>query len=322
MKKWHKWLGFYVFATVTVWSLLVAYELLGNYRSQIWQQVVNTNVSEVQFDNLLTKDSAQLWLAELRANYDVPLLEQSDSLERVARLVAVDLVDRQSLEGSDVASEWLDLLGTTAPEQLQTLAFFWPNEVDNQLWENAIATPESVLQSDLRLVGIATRSATFQKTNGVLAVWLLSPALPKLEVAPTLIPIDSQPLEPAAYPTYTGAELWEAVQLYRRAHDLPEFQQANELCTVASIRLNELLELGKLDNHDGFRPRADQFFIDHPGWNHINENLAQGYQTAVATVEWGWDQSLGHRALIQSRDHPYACTAANRGFAVLITGGH
>lgn len=322
MKKWHKWLGIYVLSTVAVWSMLVAFDLLANFRSQAWRQVNFSNATNDQFVNQLSKDTAQAWLTDLRRRYEVPILEQTDGLERVARLVAVDLVDRQSLVGSDVASEWLELLGTTAPEQLQTLAFFWPDQNHAQLWEDAIATPESILQPDLRFVGIATRSATFQKTKGVLAVWLLSPALPKQVLATVPISNESQPQESVTVPTYTGAELWEAVQLYRRAHDLPEFQQANELCTVASIRLNELLELGKLDNHEGFRPRADQFFIDHPEWNHINENLALGYQTAVATVEWGWDQSLGHRALIQSREHPYACTAANRGFAVLITGSN
>jgi uncharacterized protein YkwD len=110
------------------------------------------------------------------------------------------------------------------------------------------------------------------------------------------------------------------VQNYRRAQQLPLFEQSNELCTVASIRVNELLELGKLDNHDGFDARADQFFERNPGWSSINENIASGYETAVQVVEWGWDQSLGHQALIKSREYPKACAAANSGFSVLITG--
>lgn len=123
---------------------------------------------------------------------------------------------------------------------------------------------------------------------------------------------------PTPIPYYTGVELWEQVQKYRREHGVPEFRQDTTLCTIASIRVNQLLDLNNLDNHDGFPPLV-QKYQDSGQLEHLNvaENILSGYKTADEAVA-GWDSSLGHRALMQDGSFVWGCAAANYGFAVLI----
>ena len=49
-----------------------------------------------------------------------------------------------------------------------------------------------------------------------------------------------------------GPELWQEVNKKRQEYGVNPLTKADELCTIASIRLNELMELGSLDNHEGF----------------------------------------------------------------------
>lgn len=117
---------------------------------------------------------------------------------------------------------------------------------------------------------------------------------------------------------YTGVEFWQKIQTYRRQHGVPEFKQDNVLCTIASIRVNQLLTLNDLDNHDGFSPLIDKFRENGQLTHHnVAENILSGYPTAKEAID-GWDSSLGHQALMQDGSYVYACTATNYGFTVLI----
>ena len=71
---------------------------------------------------------------------------------------------------------------------------------------------------------------------------------------PTIPPQPSTPKNPTAptLPTWGGPELWNAVNKKRQEYGVNSLSQRDELCTIASIRLNQLLELGKLDGHEGF----------------------------------------------------------------------
>ena len=58
--------------------------------------------------------------------------------------------------------------------------------------------------------------------------------------------------------TWGGPEVWEAVNKRRVEFGVGQLNRKDELCTIASIRLNQLLELGKLDGHAGFQPVLDR----------------------------------------------------------------
>lgn len=273
----------------------------------------------------ISADRIISFVASQRQSAELAAPQTNTTLEKAARLIALAVEDQQQLTTDLSLPELLKAIGTKQPPELENLTIFVSGFGD---FQQAMIDPEKpsklITQADYQQIGVAVRPAEFQGEIGNIIVILSSPDFvneaEEKEMSRDEAPAAVRPAPPATTPTFTGQDLWQAVQNYRRAHRLPEFVQANELCTVASIRLNELLELGKLDNHDGFGPRAEEFFERHPDWDSINENLAAGYETAVQTVEWGWDQSLGHQALIKSLDYPKACAAAQRGFAVLITG--
>ncbi len=121
--------------------------------------------------------------------------------------------------------------------------------------------------------------------------------------------------------TWGGVELWEAVNKKRVEYGVNPLRKADELCTIASIRLNELLELGKLDGHEGFgnmtERRPDlQWIFDKYGT--IAEFLASGGQTPEETVSL-WDNTLGHKKLLNGGEFVWGCIYAQNTFAVAIT---
>ncbi len=127
--------------------------------------------------------------------------------------------------------------------------------------------------------------------------------------------------KPVAY--YSGEDLLQAVNKYRREHGVPELQLHSGLCQLSSRRLGELINLGKLDNHAGFEKYFNENKISEmagPQLTNVAENLASGYATAWEAV-MGWDSSPPHRTfLLADGSYKYGCASANYNFAVLIAG--
>jgi uncharacterized protein YkwD len=135
---------------------------------------------------------------------------------------------------------------------------------------------------------------------------------------PTSVPVGN-----SGVGNFTGEELMQAVNKYRREHGVPELQLHSGLCQLASRRLGELLNLGSLDNHAGFEAYFGSNEISDlsgPSLTNVAENLASGYPSAWDTV-MGWDSSPPHRTfLLADGAYKHGCGAANQGFAVLIGG--
>lgn len=118
-----------------------------------------------------------------------------------------------------------------------------------------------------------------------------------------------------------GPDLWQAVNNKRVEYGVQPLNQADELCTIASIRLNELLELGKLDGHEGFsnlperRPDLKWIFEKYV----VAEFLAFGGESAQETVDM-WDNTLAHKKLLTGGEYVWGCTYAQSSFAVAIAG--
>ncbi|BCX14606.1 MAG: hypothetical protein KatS3mg088_289 [Patescibacteria group bacterium] len=139
---------------------------------------------------------------------------------------------------------------------------------------------------------------------------------------PTSTPVVVKQTTPAPrpkIPNWTGPELWEAVNKARVEHGVNPLKQADELCTIASIRLNELLELGKLDGHEGFSSlperRSDLKWIFEKYT--IAEFLIAGASSAQDAVN-AWLDTLGHRKLLTGGEYVWGCTYAQNGFGVAI----
>lgn len=121
--------------------------------------------------------------------------------------------------------------------------------------------------------------------------------------------------------SWGGPDLWSAVNERRIELGVNPLSQALELCTIASIRLNELLELGKLDSHEGFsnmpERRSDLKWI-FDKYSTVAEFLALGGKTPEETVSL-WENTLGHRKLLDGGEYVWGCIYAQNTFAVAIT---
>jgi len=121
--------------------------------------------------------------------------------------------------------------------------------------------------------------------------------------------------------SWGGVELWQAVNEKRVEYGVNPLKKSDDLCTIAAIRLNELLELGKLDGHEGFgnmtERREDLKWIFEE-YSTIAEFLAYGGLTPQETVNL-WDNTLGHKKLLNGGEFVWGCIYAQNTFAVAIT---
>lgn len=149
----------------------------------------------------------------------------------------------------------------------------------------------------------------------------LAKITPTKTMSPTPIPLPTRTRIVSPSVTWGGPELWKAVNERRIELGVNPLQQRDELCTIASIRLNELLELGKLDAHEGFgtlresRPDLEWIFEKYAA---IAEFLAVGGETPEETVDL-WQNTLGHKKLLEGGEYVWGCVYAQDSFSVAIT---
>ena len=115
-----------------------------------------------------------------------------------------------------------------------------------------------------------------------------------------------------------GPELWQAVNKSRQEHGVNPLRKEDSLCTVAAIRLNQILEKGKLDNHEGFVPTLER---DDLKWisekYNVSEFLISGFPTPEEAVK-GWLNTLGHAKLLTGGEYTSGCVYAQNTFGVAI----
>ena len=162
-------------------------------------------------------------------------------------------------------------------------------------------------------------NAEMQFINWLREVPPIKTYLPLLGPTPTPTSLPTSSVNPLSV-TWGGPELWEAVNNKRKELGVNPLGKRDELCTIASIRLNELLELGKLDAHEGFsnlaERREDLSWIFEK-YGNISEFLALGGQTPEETVSL-WEGTLGHSKLLSGGEYVWGCIYAQNTFAVAI----
>ena len=139
-------------------------------------------------------------------------------------------------------------------------------------------------------------------------------------ITPVITQTQRKIVLPTKTPTWGGPQLWEAVNKRRQELGVNPLQNREELCTIAAIRLNDLLELGKLDGHEGFSNFQDRrkdlvWILDKYGT--VAEFLAYGGQTAQETVSL-WENTMGHKKLLSGGEYVWGCIYAQNTFAVAI----
>jgi hypothetical protein len=126
--------------------------------------------------------------------------------------------------------------------------------------------------------------------------------------------------KPVTYqkPTWGGPDLWMAVNIRRVERGVNPLKQKDELCTVAAIRLNQILDKGSLDAHEGFEPtlkRDDLAWISKE--YNVSEFLISGYATPTESVD-AWENTLGHKKLLVGGEYVWGCVYAQNLFGVAI----
>jgi uncharacterized protein YkwD len=116
-----------------------------------------------------------------------------------------------------------------------------------------------------------------------------------------------------------GPQLWDAVNARRIQLGVNPLSVREEICTIASIRLNQILELGKLDGHVGFsnmatdRPDLKWIFEKY----NLSEFLVSGADSPQEAVSL-WENTLGHKELLNGGQYVWGCVYAQNGFGVAI----
>ncbi len=124
---------------------------------------------------------------------------------------------------------------------------------------------------------------------------------------------------PVAAATWGGPQLWDAVNKRRVELGVNPLQVKEEVCTIASIRLNQLLALGTLDGHKGFsnmptdRPDLKWIFDKY----NLSEFLVSGASSPQNAVDL-WENTLGHKELLSGGQYVWGCVYAQNGFGVAI----
>jgi uncharacterized protein YkwD len=136
----------------------------------------------------------------------------------------------------------------------------------------------------------------------------------------TILPTQPKKVTYGLSVSWGGPELWDAVNKKRLEYGVNPLKLHENLCTIASIRLNELIELGKLDGHEGFtnmtseRPDLKWIFDNYGA---VAEFLAVGGKTPEETVSL-WENTLGHRQLLSGGEYVWGCIYSQNTFAVAI----
>lgn len=116
-----------------------------------------------------------------------------------------------------------------------------------------------------------------------------------------------------------GPLLWEAVNKRRVQLGVNGLSPKEELCTISSIRLNQILETGTLDGHEGFsklpetRPDLKPIFDKY----NLSEFLVAGASSPDNAVSL-WENSMGHKQLLTGGEYVWGCIYAQNGFGVAI----
>lgn len=179
---------------------------------------------------------------------------------------------------------------------------------------------------------IATPSATLTATPAPTKTTLNVPT-PKTQTIQTSQPVPwgtTEKLGEGLYRTYvandpamgTPAEILQALNSYRRAHNAGYVFSDDKLCSLAQSRAQEQDKLGNLDEHKGLI----DYMADQSHWSYLNvtgigENASYGYVlSGVHLIEWVFDSDEEHRENQLNPDWALACAGVSGVTVDIIFG--
>ncbi len=245
---------------------------------------------------------------EFRASEELPPLTNNDKLTAAAKSRLAVIMQFEDYEGTET--------GVTREKSLEVVGYrySWVGDLvlmdlfkrndPIEYWKSIDNSLLTLKDKNLKEVGVAIKQTPEQVTAYLV---LATPA----KAQPIQTPIVNKI-------TWGGPELFSQVNKRRVEYGVNPLKQLDELCTIASIRLNQILDLGKLDGHSGFEPtlkRDDLKWISEK--YNISEFLVSGYSTAAESIK-AWEATLGHKKLLSGGEYVYGCVYAQSGYGVAI----
>jgi uncharacterized protein YkwD len=288
----------------------------GNYLQSFISELSKQRIYIQRDENI---DFIPDWTAEevlskintFRESEGLPKLTEGTKLDKSAKARLSVVLSEDDVDGSKTGltrEKALTNAGYTANlvGELILTGFFKSNDpIAN--WKNDKNSSDTLSHPSFKDVGIAIKNSTDR-----VDVYILL-ASPRKIVITTVTPTVAQKV------TWGGIELWAEINKRRVEMGVNPLKQLDALCTLASIRLNQLLELGKLDGHAGFVPllqRDDLKWISEK--YNVSEYLIQGYKTPTEAVA-AWENTLGHKSLLSGGEYVWGCVYAQNTFGVAIT---
>lgn len=291
----------------------VIFELLNKERDLV-------DASELRYNNALASAAAILLEDAEEAEFD---LENNNFLEEL----------KTALEVSDYKYLHVSHNIVIGPTQEQSVVDAWFSD-EQQI--------KAIRDDDFIEVGFATKIVDL---DGVGPVGVVVQVLGKPMEVTLIIDTDPNDNEQVAQapqnlemPEISDDEVFEALNNYRRSHDVSSLHTNSNLCSYASKRVGDLIAYGGLDYHEGFKkdfedPENPPDPIKYYSGNQIAENLAFQHcknmttgdsfiaETGTALIEWCFDSSTeGHREAQLNRDYKNACVRHGENMYVIIFG--
>jgi uncharacterized protein YkwD len=115
---------------------------------------------------------------------------------------------------------------------------------------------------------------------------------------------------------YTGQNVFDAVNCYRKQQGLEPFIMDDDLCVNLGQRYFDYLADPKTA-HAGFDKWADEKFKE--GFKTVSENVELNQPSLKGAID-GWNGSPGHHLTLVDTEQKYACTYVAQGYALLVIG--
>jgi uncharacterized protein YkwD len=232
-----------------------------------------------------------------------PKLDQASSA-RLAVLLSNDDTDgSQTGLTSEKALNMVDYGYSKATDLFMLEYPSWINPVNE--WLSTSDGLKALISKQTTDIGVAYME---KDGRGFIYLYLAEPARQVQKTQTTIRQV-----------SWDGPELWQEVNKRRVQLGVNPLKLKDELCTIASIRLNQILDLKGLDGHAGFVPtlnRDDLKWISEK--YNISEFLIAGYQSPMESVK-AWEGTLGHRSLLAGGEFVWGCVYAQNSYGVAIT---
>ena len=310
------------FNRLLIFVLALIVSVLGVIR--IWPDITKTKLSVSQIPNIIpvirlpqnTESTIPDWtidellskINKYRSEQKLAPLSLNTKLNNAAKSRLAVITQFEDFEGTQT--------GVTREKALENVGYgyswigdlnligFFKNNDPIKYWASIKNADLTLKDKNLKDIGIALK----QSGEQVDAYMIL--ASPQKKVSSTSGGMNVK---------WGGPQLWEAINKRRVELGVNPLREMDGLCTVAAIRLNQLLQLGKLDGHEGFVPTLNR---DDLKWMtekyNISEFLVSGYPTVNETIA-AWENTLGHKKLLSGGEYVWGCVYAQNTFAVAIT---